>query len=68
MAVGGLGAAEILILLILLLVVVGIPLAIIGLVIFLVKRSRKSNVPVKKCASCGFSIPAAATVCEFCGR
>jgi ABC-type antimicrobial peptide transport system permease subunit len=68
MAVGGLGAAEILVLLLFFLVIVGVPLAIIALIFFLVKRSKKSNGQVKKCASCGYSIPAAATVCEFCGR
>ena len=64
----GLGPTEIILILFVLLVVVGGPVAVIAVVIFFVMRSKKSNTQVKKCASCGYSIPVDAASCQFCGR
>ena len=66
MEVGGLGAAEIIILLAVIALVVGGPIAVIVLVIFLINRKKNSNAQMKKCESCGYSIPAETTVCQFC--
>ena len=68
MLVGGLGTPEIIIILIVLLMVVGPPIAIIALVLFLIKRSKNSNADMKKCAFCAYSIPVEAKVCRYCGR
>lgn len=68
MLVGGLGIPEIIIILIVLLTVVGVPVAIIALVLFFIKRTKNSNADMKKCPFCAYSIPVEAKVCRYCGR
>lgn len=68
MAVGGLGALEIIVILIVLFLT-AVPMAgIIALVLFLVRRSENSKAGMKKCAFCAMSIKSEAIVCRFCGR
>jgi len=68
MLIGGLGAAEIIVILIVIMLFVGLPVVlIIGLVLLFNKR-QKSDTGMKKCAFCAYSIPFEATVCRFCGR
>ena len=68
MLIGGLGTPEIIILLIVVLIFVGVPVAIIALVLFLIKKSKNSSAGMKKCTFCAYSIPVEAMVCQFCGR
>jgi hypothetical protein len=68
MAIGGLGVTEMVLILLVFLLTVGVPiLAIVALILFLNKR-RNSNVGMKKCVFCAYSIPIEAVVCRFCGR
>lgn len=68
MLVGGLGAPELIVILIVLTLLVGVPIAVIVALILFFTRRKKSNAPMKKCAFCGYSIQAESTACEFCGR
>jgi NADH:ubiquinone oxidoreductase subunit 3 (subunit A) len=69
MLVGGLGIQEIIVILIVLLLAFGLPVAlIVALVLFINSRNRKSKASLKKCTFCAYTIPIEATVCRFCGR
>ena len=63
-----LGPTEIILISIVFLVVVVVPIALIGMAVYFAMRGGKSNSQVKKCAFCGYAVPVAATVCQYCGR
>ena len=68
MLIGGLGTPEIIIILVVFLLVVGLPVALIVALVLFFNRRKESNVGMKKCPFCAYSIPEEATVCRFCGR
>jgi hypothetical protein len=68
MLIGGLGTPELITIVIVLLLVVGLPVALIIALVLFLNRRKDSNGGTKKCAFCAYSIPVEATVCRFCGR
>ncbi len=68
MLIGGIGAAEIMVILIVLLLFVGLPVVLIVALIFFFNRRKESNAGMKNCPFCAYSIPIEATVCRFCSR
>jgi hypothetical protein len=68
MLVGGLGLPELIIILIVFLLTFGFPIVLIVALVLFFNRRKKSDVGMKKCPFCAFSIPVEATVCRFCSR
>jgi len=64
----GLGPAELIVILIVLVLVFGLPVVLIVALVLFFNRRKKSNAVMKKCAFCAYAIPVEATVCRFCGR
>ena len=68
MLIANLGPTEIIILLIVVLSL-ALPVVLILAVVFLLVSKRKSSqAAIKKCNSCGFTLPVDARVCQHCGR
>ncbi len=68
MLMSQLGLTEIIILLILMLLVIVPAALVVGLIVWLIRRSKRASAGMKRCSYCAEMIQAEARVCRFCGR
>ena len=63
-----LGVVELFLIVTVFAITVAGPLAVIGIVLYLGAKKKKTAAGMKKCPFCAYAIPIEATVCGFCSR
>ena len=62
------GVVELFLIVVVFAITVAGPLAVIGLVLYLGAKKKKTEANTRKCPFCAYAIPTEATVCGVCRR